>query len=247
VENQLQPERAIEVIYQDDALLIVNKPAGLVVIPDGYHRDLPNLHHLLSQTYGRLWVVHRLDLDTSGTLIFARSAQTHRHLNTQFEHHAVAKIYHLLTWGTVSWETYTVDYPLRVNGDRNHRTIIDIKKGKPAQTVFSLMERFSGEISVLSASPVSGYTHQIRAHCAALGLWLVNDPLYFPRPIPRPADYQPPHRSDLLPHVQFLPISRTALHAQQISFHHPETGLPLTLQAPYPRDFAESLKLLRFH
>lgn len=245
--NQLHPERVIEIIYQDDALLVVNKPAGLSVIPDGFDPDKPNLHHLLNQTYGRLWVVHRLDQDTSGVLLFARSAQSHRHLNTQFEHHTVAKTYHLLTWGAVPWESHTVKFPLRINGDRNHRTIIDFQKGKPAQTEFKLLEQFSGEISLLSASPLSGYTHQIRTHCAAIGLWLVNDPLYFPRPIPLPTEYHTLHRSDLLPHVQYLPISRTALHAQQIDFSHPETNLPLSLEAPYPRDFTETLKLLRFH
>lgn len=247
MDNQLQPQSDIEILYQDDVLLVVNKPAGLPVIPDGYHPDKPNLQRHLSQSYGRLWVVHRLDQDTSGTLIFARSAQAHRHLNTQFEHHAVAKIYHLLTWGAVSWESHTANYSLRINGDRNHRTVIDIKDGKHAKTVFNVLERFSGEISLLSANPLTGYTHQIRAHCAALGLWLVNDPLYFPRPVPPPADFQPLHRSDLLPRVHFLPIARTALHACQISFHHPETGLPLMVQAPYPKDFAETLKLLRFH
>lgn len=243
----LQPEMVFEIIHQDDALLVVNKPSGLSVIPNGFDKDKPNLHHLLSQVYGRLWVVHRLDKDTSGVLIFARSAQTHRHLNTQFEHHSVAKTYHLLTWGPIQWESRTVDYPLRINGDRNHRTVIDVQNGKPARTDFNLLERFSGNVSLLSASPFSGYTHQIRAHCAATGLWLVNDSLYLPRLFPLPVDYQPPHRSDLLPQVQNLPISRTALHAQQISFHHPDTNLPLTLQASYPRDFTETLKMLRFH
>ncbi|HWR66578.1 MAG TPA: RluA family pseudouridine synthase [Bellilinea sp.] len=247
MESKLQPELAIEIIYQDDALLAVNKPAGLPVIPDGFDPDKPNLHHVLSQTYGRLWVVHRLDKDTSGVILFARSAEIHRQLNVQFEHRALSKTYHLLTWGPVPWESLTVNYPLRINGDRNHRTIIDVHNSKPAQTDFNLLERFSGKISLLSASPFSGYTHQIRAHCAATGLWLVNDPLYLPHPIPPSADFQPPHRSDLLPQVEYLPISRTALHAQQISFHHPDTNLPLTLQASYSRDFTETLKLLRFH
>ncbi len=243
----MQPEFSQEILYTDEAILAVNKPAGLLVIPDGYDTSKPNLQALLSQTYSRLWVVHRLDQDTSGVLLFARSAEAHRHLNAQFEHHMIRKTYHLLTWGAVDWDSRTVNLPLLVNGDRHHRTVIDLQRGKPAHTVFTVLERFSGEISLIAAVPTTGYTHQIRAHCAALGLWLVNDPLYFPRSFPPPTDFQPLHRTDLVQHVQFLPISRTGLHAQQISFQHPNSDLPLTLQAPYPQDFVQTLKLLRFH
>ena len=243
----MQPEKSIEILHQDDTILAVNKPAGLPVIPDGFDAKKPNLQSLLSQTFGRLWVVHRLDLDTSGILLFARSAEVHRQLNLQFEHHVILKLYHLLAWGTLDWETRVVSLPLRVNGDRGHRTVIDMQHGKPARTAFTVLERFPGDITLLSATPTSGYTHQIRAHCATTGLWLVDDPLYFPRPFPLPVEFQPLHRSDLLPHAQFLPVSRTALHAHEITFQHPISYQPVTLQAPHPIDFAETLKVLRFH
>src|SRR5512138_2201442 len=105
----------LEIIHQDEAILVANKPAGLSTLPDGYDSSLPHVKSLLEQQFGRLWIVHRLDKDTSGVLLLARTAQAHRLLNQQFEQHQVLKVYHALVAGSPGWEEKTVDLPLRAN------------------------------------------------------------------------------------------------------------------------------------
>ncbi len=236
----------IILLYSDEHLLAVNKPAGLRVIPDGYHKDLPNLHHLLIENFGRLWVVHRLDRETSGVTLFARDAETHRHLNLQFETRQIKKLYHLLAIGPQITAPFEISYPLRVNGDRSHRTIPDFQKGKPSLTFVRHIQSFQSDILLLEAEPKTGYTHQIRAHLSAAGYWLLNDPLYFPWS-------NPPGQTDARPRLpahyrdicQSLPIQRIALHSWKIEFFHPILLTPLQITAPYPQDFLMTLTKLQ--
>jgi tRNA pseudouridine32 synthase / 23S rRNA pseudouridine746 synthase len=211
-------------IYQDDFLLIVNKPSGLRTIPDGYNPDLPHLSGILTQQFGRLWTVHRLDKETSGILIFARDPDVHRHLNLQFERREITKIYHAIAFGSPPWQKKEIELPLRVNGDRKHRTIIDQKQGKPATSTVEVLARYS-QASLLAIQPKSGYTHQIRAHLAAVGFPILFDPLYNPAP-------NSPFTED---------FSRLALHALQIKLVHPKTETTAIFKAPYPQDFVEML------
>ncbi len=116
----------IEILYSDPNLLAVNKPSGLLTIPDGYHPELPCAVRLLQASQGRLWVVHRLDKDTSGVLLFARNALTHKILNEQFQNRQVHKIYRAIIAGSPEWEQEEIDLPLKVNGDRQHRTRVNL-------------------------------------------------------------------------------------------------------------------------
>src|SRR4030042_5892431 len=167
----------IPLLFSDEALLVINKPAGLSTLPDGYNPTLPHIKSVLERQFGALWIVHRLDKDTSGVLLLARSAQAHRALNTQFEQHRVSKLYHALVVGNPEWQEQTVSLPLRPNGDRQHRTVLDAQAGKPAVTHLKVLERY-GNYCLLEAVPETGRTHQIRAHLYALGLSLIGDKLY---------------------------------------------------------------------
>ena len=219
------------ILWSDDDLLVVNKPAGLLTVQDGYDASLPTLVKTLSPAWGHLWVVHRLDKDTSGILLLARNPEAHRILNAAFRERQIHKVYHALVFNVPPWDELTIDHPLRIDGDRRHRTVIDPVAGKPAQTQLKVLQRFE-RTALLKAAPLTGYTHQIRTHCAAAGFPLIADPLYWipgaPRPIPNPA----------------WPIHRTALHAWSIDFTHPTTAESLSFSAPYAPDFAALLESL---
>jgi RluA family pseudouridine synthase len=215
----------LPLLFSDKHLLAVNKPAGLPTLPDGYQPDAPCLINLLKQQYDRVWVVHRLDKETSGVMVFARSAATHRALNIAFDSREVGKVYHAIVSGIPAWHAYTIDLPLRPDGDRRHRTVVDRQHGKPALTHLRVLERFA-QHALIEAKPETGRTHQIRAHLGALGLPLAGDRLYGGK--------------DAL-----ALITRVALHACSIQFEHPVTHEQLKLEAPYPDDFSHLLEQLR--
>jgi RluA family pseudouridine synthase len=225
------------VLYLDEDLLVANKPAGLPALPDGYHPDAPYLKGELERTYGRLWTVHRLDRETSGVTVLARNAATHRSLNGQFDSRQVEKIYHALTAGVPEWDEKTVSAPLRPDGDRRHRTVIDVHSGKPAETVFRVLRRFS-DFALIEAIPHTGRTHQIRVHLAFLGLPLVGDTLYGGPP-------ELPQISPAFAGTGIPVLARVGLHAWSLAFRHPVRLEMVRFMAPYPADLALALEKLR--
>lgn len=231
----------LPVLYCDSALLVVDKPAGLSTLPDGYNPSLPHIKSLLESAYGRLWIVHRLDKDTSGVLVLARTALAHRSLNTQFERHLVVKVYHALVAGNPPWQELAVDLALRPNGDRQHRTVVDLEGGKPAITHLKVLERL-GAYCLIEAIPETGRTHQIRVHLSAMGLSIVGDKLYPPKnaaPSSGEEKLQPHQGSTTLS----LPVGM-ALHARSLQVAHPLTGEKLVFIAPYPAGLLAMLQRL---
>ncbi len=213
-------------LYSDPDLLVVEKPPGVLSIPDGYDRAVPYMGRLLEPAYGRLWVVHRLDKDTSGVMVFARNAEAHRSLSKQFSAHQVLKTYHAIIEGEPEWDEKQLDLPLRSNVGRRNRTTVDIGEGKPAKTLFRVLERFS-RYTLLEAKPETGRPHQIRAHLYDLGFYILSDPLYG--------------------HGEISPlIGRLALHALSLSFWHPSTGEMIHFKAKYPPDIERGIAQLRY-
>ena len=213
----------MKIIHEDDLIIVVDKPAGLSVLPDGWEKDSQYLVKMLEEQFGKIMIVHRLDKITSGVMVFARDAGTHRALNIQFETHEAQKTYHAILEGNPKWEEKVVKYPLRTNVGHKHRTMVDDKNGKPSQTRFRVIKRYE-EAALIEAKPMTGRTHQIRVHAYALGHPLVEDVLYGSRDqygLPRPM-----------------------LHAQTLSLIHPTTNERVKFSAPHPADFDEALERL---
>jgi tRNA pseudouridine32 synthase / 23S rRNA pseudouridine746 synthase len=170
----------ISTIFEDDDILAVAKPEGLAVIPerDG---EAPSLFEMLcTQRDERLYVVHRIDKDTSGLILFARNARMHRWLNGQFEARAVEKTYLALVHGQVEVESGSIEAPLRQFG--SGRVAVDPERGKPSTTEFRVGRRFVA-YTLVEARPRTGRRHQIRVHLYHLGHPIVGDPLYGDRAI----------------------------------------------------------------
>jgi RluA family pseudouridine synthase len=214
----------LQILYLDEALMAVNKPAGLSVQPDGWDSGSPYLMQQAQAEYGRLWVVHRLDKGTTGVLLLARTAEAHRGLSMEFERHEARKIYHAIVNGSPGWEEKSARHPLSPNVGHRHRTVVDRRRGKASRTDFTMLDRFRAH-ALLEAVPLTGRTHQVRAHAAALGFPLVGDDIYGAPPTGL--------------------IGRVALHALKLEVHHPVSGLLTTLEAPYPDDFQQALGALR--
>jgi len=219
-------ETGIPVIHSDGDILVIDKPAGVLSIPDGYDHAVPYLRRLLEPSYGRLWVVHRLDKETSGVMVLARTPEAHRALSLQFAGRQVSKTYHTIVEGEPEWDEKVLDLPLRASVGRHHRTVVDIGNGKPAVTKFQVLERFDG-YALLAAIPETGRTHQIRAHLYDLAFFILSDPLYG--------------------HMRTsIYIDRMALHARSLRFWHPSTGAMVTFESPCPADFEAALAQLRY-
>ncbi len=216
----------MDILFQDESIIAVNKPSGLLTIRDGYNPDLPTVKSLLELDFGRCWIVHRLDKETSGILLVARNEAAHRSLNLAFENHQIRKIYHALIFGFPLNKEFIIDFPLRIDGDRRHRTIVDYDQGKPAKSKITIINIFQ-DCCLAEIRPETGYTHQIRSHLASIGHPILGDRLY------KKTNTNP---SEV--------IARTALHAYEITFIHPSTHSHVKLSAPYPDDFLDTLEKL---
>jgi RluA family pseudouridine synthase len=220
----------MDIIYKDDHILIINKPAGLSVLPEGWEPEAPYLVKSLEEEYEKIWVVHRLDKFTSGVLVFALTAEAHRALNIQFEKHETEKVYRAITVGAPPWKERTTKFPLRVNVGHKHRTMVDDKNGVRSETKFRVLGWIQTSLelaegaALVEARPMTGRTHQIRVHAYALGYPLLGDTLYS------------------APETDI--ISRPALHAHSLTVNHPDSKERVTFTAPYPADFKSVLERL---
>ena len=224
----LPPNPIPSLIHQDNDLLVVNKPAGLLSIQDGYHPELPHLRSVLEPIYGSLWIVHRLDRETSGVVVLAKNAISHRELNALFRNRKINKVYHGLVTPSPTFNTKTIDLPLKSNADREHRTRVDNRNGKAAQSIIQVVKRFDLG-ALIEIQILTGITHQIRAHLRVEELALFGESLYNAGLPPQP-----------------LTASRMMLHARQIGFPHPSSHEERQFTANYPDDYRAFYTKLRF-
>jgi len=240
---EAQPEAIpLDILFEDQSLLVVNKPAGLVVHPAAGHEEhtLVNalLHHCQGSLSGiggvaRPGIVHRLDKDTSGCLVVAKDDETHLALSGQFAGRVVKKIYHALLCGEVPREAGEIHAAIaRHPTHRKRMAVHGDSNGRAAHTSWRVLERLKAA-TLVEAQIHTGRTHQIRVHFQFLGHPVVGDDTYGAKPNAR------------LKELTNYAAPRVLLHAQELSFMHPRTHEPLKLTAPLPDDFKHALKLLR--
>jgi len=229
----------LTVLLEESEFVAVQKPAGLLSIPDRYNKSLPSAYELCQSNHPELYIVHRLDKDTSGILLFAKTKATHQTLNMQFEAHQVHKIYWCIAEGSVTPDHGLLDLPIAHDPHSPGRMIVH-PKGKPSKTKYQVLQNFRN-YAHLELQPMSGRTHQLRVHMAAIGHPLVCDPLYGIRKTIGIQDIKRNAQNSFVENPSFL-MQRTALHAKSLSFAIGQNAF--AIEAPLPKDFSALLKQL---
>ncbi|TLS51475.1 RluA family pseudouridine synthase [Paenibacillus antri] len=221
------------IIYEDEHLLIVNKPWGLIVHPTSGHytgtlaNGIVHYWQERGESY-RFRPIHRLDQDTSGVLAVAKNGYAHQFVSEQFQAGQVRKSYIAVVYGRMSADAGTVEGPIDRDIDVPHMRVVT-PTGAASTTHYEVVERFA-DATVVRVKPVTGRTHQIRVHMKFIGHPLMGDELYID------AERHPPRE---------LPIARQALHAETLSFVHPESKERVTFAAPLTPDLETLITFLR--
>jgi 23S rRNA pseudouridine1911/1915/1917 synthase len=237
----------LTILYEDADIIVVDKPAGLVVHPAPGNPDGTLVNALLAHAGEALpgiggekrpGIVHRLDKDTSGIMVVAKSERAHRRLSEAFAARDLDRAYVALAWGLPAPLEGRIDAPIgRHPVDRKRMAVVS-QGGKPALTHYHVRRAWSSAVSLVECRLLTGRTHQIRVHLAHLGHPLVGDPVYLRRT---------PAAARLLPEALRAPLlafPRQALHAATLGFQHPVTRRPLRFESPLPADLGSLVTLL---
>jgi 23S rRNA pseudouridine1911/1915/1917 synthase len=243
--SQLEPEPlSLDVVFEDDHLIAINKPSGLVVHPATSHRTSTLVHGLLHHCDHladlggplRPGIVHRLDKDTSGIIVVAKENSAYRHLSRQFKEKLVYKEYSALVYGHLRQSSGQFTDPIRRH-PKNRKKMGIIAGGREAST-FWWLELLFGEVSLVKVVIKTGRTHQIRVHFAHARHPVVGDATYGGKK--RVKSVQNP-----LMRARLSKVKRQMLHARRLALEHPATGETLDLAAPLPEDMTDLLQFLR--
>jgi 23S rRNA pseudouridine1911/1915/1917 synthase len=237
----LPEEIPLEILFEDEALLVLNKPPGLVVHPSAGHEEhtLVNalMHHCRGELSGiggvaRPGIVHRLDKETSGCLVVAKNDETHLALSSQFASRKVDKTYHVIACGEMPRDRGEIRAAIARHPSHRKRMAVDEDLGRQARTSYRVLERLRGS-TFAEALLHTGRTHQIRVHFQHLGFPVVGDLTYGNRQNLR------------LGELTGYSAARQMLHAFQLSFIHPRSGKRVSFEAKEPEDFRDALSALR--
>jgi 23S rRNA pseudouridine1911/1915/1917 synthase len=239
---EAQPERIpLDILFEDEALLVLNKPAGLVVHPAAGHEEHTLVNALLHHCHGQLsgiggvarpGIVHRLDKDTSGCMVVAKNDDTHVALSAQFAGREVEKAYHAILCGEMTRNRGEIRAAIARHPSHRKRMAVDDDRGREARTGYTVLERLRCA-TLVEAVLHTGRTHQIRVHFQFLGFPVVGDATYGGR------------QNRRFEELAGFAAPRQMLHAARLSFIHPRSGKRLAFEAARPADFEEMLRALR--
>ena len=207
------PDVPLQVLHEDRHILVVDKPAGLLSVPGKLEGRQDCLITRLRAAFWDALLVHRLDCDTSGVMIFARTKQAQGFLGQEFEQRRARKTYVARVWGVMEQDRGHVDLPLGSDWPRRPRQMVDHDNGRPARTDWEVIKRSDTETRV-RLHPLTGRSHQLRVHMLALGHVIVGDQIYATGPARE--------------------AQRLMLHSDTLCLHHPATGAPVSFAAPPP-------------
>ena len=248
-----QPEEIpLDILFEDEAMIVVNKSPGMVVHPAKGHWA-GTLASALAFHFGQLstrggptrpGIVHRLDRDTSGVIVVAKTNHAHDQLAAQFQQRSVRKDYLAIVVGQPDRDRDWIEHPIGAHPTHREKMAViqDGRTSRPAATFYEVEQRFTG-FAQLRAEPKTGRTHQIRVHLASVGLPVLCDPLYSGRSCLSLGDL----RSSDQPDDDVIVLERQALHANRIELSHPLHQKRIVFSAPLPQDLANTLDLLRKH
>lgn len=231
--------KKLDILYEDEEVVVINKPANILSIPDRYDPKKVNLKTILENRYDSIFVVHRLDKNTSGVICFAKTEASHKNLNLQFQTRKIGKIYHLFCEGHPVTEDGLIDQPILKNSDG--KGFIH-KRGKPSQSKYIVLKKFRSH-SLIEFQLLSGRTHQARIHAAQIGCPLIVDPLYGNKEAFYLSEIKKKYRIGKYKEERPL-LSRTPLHAFSLNFRHPTTKKTIDISATYPKDLRALLNQL---
>ncbi|NKX45525.1 RluA family pseudouridine synthase [Roseicyclus persicicus] len=207
------PDAPLDVIHADDHLLVLNKPAGLLSVPGRGEHLADCLMERARAAFPTALLVHRLDMDTSGVMVFALTPHAQRHLGQQFEHRQTKKVYVARVWGAVAEAEGEIDLPLCVDWPNRPRQHVNWEKGKPAKTAWRRI-RVEDGTTRMRLYPRTGRSHQLRVHMKEIGHPILGDPFYA--------------------EGAARAFPRLMLHAESLKLKHPEGGQGMLFRAPVP-------------
>ena len=224
----------LDILYEDDYLLVVNKPKGMVVHPSAGHMEGTLVNAVMAHCGDHLsgingvlrpGIVHRIDKDTTGALLVCKDDAVHRDLAVQLKEHSIKRRYRAVVWGNLKEDQGTVEGPIGRHPIDRKKMAVNYKNGKDAVTHYQVLERF-GQYTYIECRLETGRTHQIRVHMASIGHPLLGDSVYGPSKNP-------------------WKLQGQTLHAMVLGFRHPVTGEYMEFTAPLPEYFSELLDKLR--
>ncbi len=207
------PNDPLDIIYSDDYIIVLSKPAELLSVSGRKQEHKDCLELRVQKEFPNARIVHRLDMSTSGLMIMALDADTHRNLSLQFEQRKTQKVYIARVWGDVKSDKGLVDLPLICDWPNRPLQMVDHENGKAAQTNWEVLEREDGGVTRMALYPITGRTHQLRVHMAELGHPILGDDFYA---------HEQAYKAE----------SRLQLHAHKLMIYHPDGGDQIRFEAP---------------